>query len=299
MAYDDAPKSWRERRDLLRLELRNRFAWSSLVDGDSDAVVSLTTHGPRLSRAHVALESVGRGTVRPRRLILWLDDRSRVSELPASIRRLMRRGLEVRFVDPGLGVHTKYWPYVSATAEAEDRPPLCVCDDDIVYPQQWLADLLAASRRHPDCIVAFRTHAISAENGHIAPYRSWTPTRSASPSFAHFPTAVSGTLYPQAVHDEALRAGTAFLQKSPKNDDIWLFALAVNAGIRCVQVTDEPRHFPFVPGTQSTGLYLENVVAGLNDPQLAASLTPLARQRVVDDAQGREGGSPANLRDAS
>lgn len=203
--------------------------------------------------------------------------------MPRSLRRLQRRGLEVRLVEPGLRVHTKYWPYVNR--EEVHESPLIVCDDDIIYPRSWLEGLRETSERLPGHIVAYRTHTMGVDNGTISPYVTWTPTDNAEPAFRRFPTAVSGTLYPAEVLNLSKARGLEFLTESPMNDDVWLHALAVHAGIRTVQVTDQPQHFPFVPGTQESGLYMSNIGSGGNDRQISRSYSALAVSRLERECQ--------------
>ena len=72
-----------------RLALRNRCSTASIL-GEAEAVVCLTSHGNRLDRVHLAIESVGRGRLRPRRLILWLDGQVEDHQLPQALRRFAR-----------------------------------------------------------------------------------------------------------------------------------------------------------------------------------------------------------------
>lgn len=146
---------------------------------------------------------------------------------------------------------------------------MVLCDDDIVYPPTWLAGLLEASRRHPDCVVAYRCHAIRFDGDRLAPYRSWPTFDLSPPSFAAFATSVSGQLLPASLVDAIRDAGEAFLELAPTADDIWLHRVAVANGYRTAQVEAHPVHFPFIPGTQGSGLNAENVWSGGNDRQLA------------------------------
>lgn len=278
LRYNDAPKNIRVLADLLWLQFGNRFSRRSIVDRRNNWVVSSTTHGHRLRKVYVSIESVGRGTVLPGRQILWLDDAELFAKKPRSLRRLERRGLEVRLVDHGLRVHTKYWPYVDSYELHESS--LIVCDDDIIYPRSWLQGLIEASERFPGHIIAYRTHTIRVNDGVISPYVTWTPTDNSEPAFRRFPTAVSGTVYPAELLNISKARGLEFLTESPMNDDVWLHALAVHAGIQTVQVTSHPQHFPFVPGTQESGLYMTNIGSGGNDRQIARSYSALAVSRL-------------------
>ncbi len=269
--FDDAPATPEIRRDIASLKRANRRSRRPLTDPASPVVVTTTTHGTRLKSAYIAIESVARGTLQPRRHILYLDDPALAANPPRSIRRLMRRGLEVIEVPAGKRVHTKHYFYVTSTDHHE--LPLATHEDDIVFPPDWLERMVAAHQQHPDDLITPRAHRVVVEDGAIAPYTHWVPATTAEPRFAHFGTTVSGQLYPPAFLDFVHGAGDGFLQSCPNNDDVWLHHLAVTSGRKVRQLTATPEHFPFVPGTQDNGLYLVNIVEGANDRQIAATYT--------------------------
>lgn len=279
-AYDDAPSAGTLAR-LAALRLQN-LGSRRPVTGSGDAVVIMTTIAPRIMLVWAALESIAAGSVRPRRLILTLDDPG-IAELPTSLQRLQRRGLEIRRVEPGLGVHTKWWPYVEG--EPQHRLPAVTSDDDQLYPRAWLAELLSAAARHPDAVIAHRAHRIRVDGGRIAPYVDWRRATSPEPSFASFGTSVSGQLLPVTLLESLRERGTAFLELAPRADDVWLHGSAVRAGIRIAQASPVSRDFAFVPGTQTSGLYVDNVLGAGNDRQLAAVLGPEELERIADDAR--------------
>ncbi|MCR8671021.1 glycosyltransferase, partial [Agrococcus sp. HG114] len=290
-AQDDRP-SPRLVREIARLRLQNLASRRPVVDPDGGCVVSMTTHGARVRLAWVALESIARGERLPSRLVLFLDEPDLASPLPLPLRRLQRRGLEILPAAPGLRVHAKYWPHV-VSAERHELP-LVVSDDDMVYPRHWLRVLLDAHRARPWLVHAFRAHEIQCADGGLAPYRTWPPARGTDASFAHFGTGVSGQLLPTALLDALRRRGTAFLERAPRADDVWISAVAVQEGIRTAQVEPISQNFPFVPATQATGLYRTNVAGGENDAQLAATLGPADLERICTDARVR-----AAVRDAA
>lgn len=292
-AQDDRP-SGELVREIARLRAQNLRSRRSLVDARSEVVVTMTTHGDRIRLVWVALESIARGSALPRRLILFVDEPELRNPLPSPLRRLQRRGLEILPAEPGLKVHAKYWPYVSTILRHEQ--PLVVSDDDMVYPRTWLQGLVDAHLARPELVHAFRAHEIPCRDGALRPYREWQPARGTAPSFAHFGTGVSGQILPPRLLDRLRDAGEAFLELSPRADDIWLHAIAVRAGIRTAQVEDESRNFPFVPATQASGLYVTNVAGGENDAQLGRALAPGDVTSICADAAvleaGRAGDAP-------
>lgn len=283
----DHPASLAFRREFLLLALANRFSRRSAVDPHGEVVVTMTTHGERLQRVHVALESIARGEARPARLVLWLDDPALHADLPAPLRRLRRRGVEIRLVE-GYRVHTKYYPHL-LSGRAGERD-LVTSDDDIVYPRTWLRGLLDARTRYPrQTVLCYRAHRVGILDGTVAPYTSWTPVADTRAATDVFGTSVSGQLLPSELLTEIAAHGEAFRDIAPDADDIWLHVRAVDAGYRIAQIEPRAQLFPFVPRTQQTGLYLVNYWDGGNDRQARAAYTPEVTARIAADAAEREG----------
>ena len=103
--------------------------------------MSLTTFGPRIAIAYLAIEAIGRGILKPSRLMLWLDAREQGRALPPSLLRLAERGLEIRYCED-IGPHKKYYPFVASQRSFER--PLVTADDDVIYPRDWLRELMQA-----------------------------------------------------------------------------------------------------------------------------------------------------------
>ncbi|WP_175415868.1 glycosyltransferase [Curtobacterium sp. SGAir0471] len=244
------------------------------VTGSAPVVVSLTSHGRRLRSVSLAIESIVSGSVRPQRLVLWVDDEAdRMRALRSRpLRRLIARGLELRVGEP-VGPHGKWWPYVQS--EEHHTLPLVTADDDVRYGRAWLRVLLDAHTAAPDTVHCHRAHQIVlTTDSTLAPYMTWPPCRSTTPSHASFLTGVSGVLYPPALLD-ALRAdGAGFRETAPHADDVWLTARAIAHGVRVAQVDATPRVWRTIVGGQRSALSRSNGTDGGNDQQIAATLTP-------------------------
>ncbi len=245
----------------------NRFGKAPVVSGGGP-VVSLTSHGERIRTVYITIESVGRGRCLPSRLILWIDDPVLYRNLPLTLHRLMKRGLEVRF-SKKYGPHAKYYPYLELTERFTES--LVTADDDILYPRSWLEKLVTASGRDPELVLCYRAHVVGFCREEIAPYTTWEPCRSLSPTARNFATGVSGVLYPPAFLQRLKLADRGFESCCPKADDIWLHVQALRNGFAVRQVTKRPRHFLTIPRTQGVALAQGNWVGGGNDRQIAAT----------------------------
>lgn len=235
------------------------------VTGSCDVDVSVTTFGDRTRRAYQTLETIGRGTILPRNLVLWLEDEATVNDPPRALRRLQKRGLTIRQCE-GYGPHTKYFPYV--VSEKLERP-LVTADDDQLYPRRWLADLVAAHQ--PDEVTAYRARIIND-----GPYTSWSTCTHMEASGDLLALGVSGVIYPAKVLVALRERGDSFMRVCPNADDFWLHYAAVASGVLTRQVSDVPaRWWPVQPLVASTawwrlrpkkrGLWIENQIKGGND----------------------------------
>jgi hypothetical protein len=278
----DIFRALRLRADMRWLMLRNRFGRWSVASGEQGPVVSLTTFGKRAYGVYLAIESIARGDTLPSRLILWLDDAALYANLPEPLRRLKRRGLEIRFCK-NYGPHKKYYPYVES--KRIFTSPLVTADDDVIYPRSWLAGLLAAHNNFPVCVNCYRARVLTLHGGKVAPYGEWPFCAATTPSFMTVATGVSGVIYPGALLEKLKSAGAEFESRCPKADDLWLHVQAVRSGFRIRQILPEPMHFPLIPGSQETSLYAENcALDDGNDRQLAVTYEAGDLQRIAGNA---------------
>ncbi len=221
------------------LSLRNRLSRQSVL-GSADVIVSLASFGSRLDYCFQAIETIARGRVRPRRLVLWISDLPDEDSVPATLRRLERRGLEIHRTASRIS-HTKYFPYVVSVDH--HVLPLVTADDDCYYSRGWLDDLLEAHRQHPDEICAHRCRTMTFVGQDLAPYVSWPLTRGVGPTPRHFLTGVSGVIYPLAFLEELKRRGEAYQEHSPRSDDVWLNYVATVTQTPIRQLRSEARDF--------------------------------------------------------
>lgn len=254
-------------------------------------MVSLTTYGARFAQVHRTIESIARGSVRPRRLILWLDEPEALDRPTPLLQRQVDRGLELRPIADH-GPHKKYLGAVDLLVTEGTGHPLVTVDDDILYPRRWLAELLAAHDRDPEVILAHRAHVVGLTDGDIVPYRRWDRCWSTGPSLLHFAVGSGGILYPDRMVRELHARGLGFLDVAPRADDVWIHSVAVACGVPTAQVRPFRRTFPVAPRTQSVSLERENVGDGGNDAQIRRAYTSEVRVRLARELAEGPGPGP-------
>lgn len=277
MAEDKKPAWGRVKRSLheflyalslIRYVVANLVRRSSVL-GDGP-IVSLTSFGPRTKWAFVTIETIGRGELRPSRLILWLDDEAVASTPPRTLRRLQKRGLEIGLTED-FGPHKKYFPLV---LQLQEQPTdFVTADDDVVYPVWWLAGLVREHRLHPEEVICYRGRRISLSGeGGFNSYDSWRLlTGSDGASYLNFSTGSGGVLYPASMVIELSSRGTEFLGLCPRADDVWLHQTAMRSGLRVRLAGARSESFGPVAISQLWSLKHTNVGGGQNDRQLVAT----------------------------
>lgn len=263
---------------IVPLWVRNWLSYEPVVQPGGPAV-SLTTYGRRTRRVYLAIESIGHGHLKPSSLTLWLNGLDETTPLPASLQRLVKRGLTVAST-PDYGPHKKYFPYVSTHQNRLDRP-LVTADDDMLYPRDWLFTLDAAHRLNPNMVHCFWAKCIGIEAGRVTPYSDWRDCSTDLPAFTHMAIGCSGVIYPVGLQFALAQAGDAFTSCCPKADDLWLHVNSLRHGYKVRQVRGRPRKFPCIPGSESVGLFTFNVAQDGNNRQFASTYQEDDVQRLV------------------
>ena len=83
---------------LWKLNLHNTLSSKSMLSSDGPTL-SMTTYGVRFQTAHLSLEAIARGRVRPSRALLFVDDKSLYDNPTKGLQRLVKRGLELHLVE--------------------------------------------------------------------------------------------------------------------------------------------------------------------------------------------------------
>lgn len=222
--------------------VRNRATRLAAVDAGGGPTVSLTSHGRRIATVHLTLESIAAGTLRPRRLVLWLDDLAAVSEPTPGLRRLIRRGVEVR-ASENFGPHTKYYPFVQSAPS--HSTPLVTADDDLLYPSTWLEHLVRSHAVDGTTNTTHRSREVVFAGDALSPYATWPEVARGPSSPRNLATGTWGHLMVPRMLDALRERADDFRAAAPAADDLWLHRIAVETGT-AAKVTGAFRHAAFL-----------------------------------------------------
>jgi len=235
---------------------------------ESELIVSFTTYNKRIHDVHLVIESIAQQTLKPNRLILWLDENEFTLEsIPLILHKQIDRGLEVRFC-PNYKSYKKLIPTLKLFPNAN----IITIDDDILYPHDMVEMLMKEHIRYPRHIIGHRAHEIKLNNNEVLPYDEWeNETKKHQCSIFCFITTGGGTLFPTNSFILEVANHEVFLSLCPNADDIWFKAMALLNDVKCKKVEDNRdffNRFLLLSNSQDIALYKENIIN--NDTQLKA-----------------------------
>lgn len=213
----------------LNMQINSIGNWKGVNDvkREKPIIVSLTSYEDRFSDLPKTIYSLLNQTLRPDRIILWLDERGDdLTTLPYEITRFIKNGLEIRFVKD-IGPYTK----VVYAFEEFYESIIVTADDDIYYPKNWLKYLYLSYVSNQDDIHCHRAHRVGLKYGKILPYENWEKqVEEESARYDNFLTGAGGVLYPPKCFSNEVLREDVFLKYAPSADDIWLWVMALVHG---------------------------------------------------------------------
>jgi hypothetical protein len=211
------------------------------------------------------MESILRGSVKPERILVWLDKSLSKTSLPASLKRIQKRGVEFFFMED-IGPHQKY--FYTLDIALKSAKAIATIDDDCIYPKWWMKELYESHLYTPKCIVCYRSRIFSFDkNMDILSYKEWPYCNFNTTRRNVFFTGVSGVLYPLSFLFHIKMFGKGFLECCPQADDIWLNYISAKNKYPARQVYLSALDFSIVPSTQDSALWVKNQSGG-NDEQI-------------------------------
>lgn len=189
---------------------------------DYDIVVSLTTYGKRLQSVYLTIESIMQGSIKPNRIILWLDDCE--DDIPISLQKQVDRGLEIKKYKPDIRSYKKLIP----TLQECPNDAIITIDDDLIYSFDLVENLLKEHLKYKQDICANRVHRIIMKDGKPISYMKWSwCSDEIGTSNLNFLTGIGGVLYPPHCFSDEVLNEKVFTSICKFADDVWFYAMAL------------------------------------------------------------------------
>lgn len=199
------------------------------IDDNSEIIVSLTSFPERINTVWMTIVSLMNQTKKPKKILLWLSKEQFTNrKLPSRLENLIEYGLDIRWCDD-LKPHKKYY----YTMQEYYNKCIVIADDDIFYPENHLEILWVNYLKHPECIIANKTHRIEYDSEEkFLKYNNWSNCIRENPSFLLVPIGCNGVLYPPGILPNMVFNKNYILDNVLYTDDLWLKVCALNSKIK-------------------------------------------------------------------
>ena len=190
-------------------------------------IASLTTYPPRIGLAWLAIETLLRQSVRPRKLILVLsEDEFPQKIVPRRIQRQSRRGLEILWVARNGRSYDKLIP----VRQRYPGETIVTFDDDKFFPRTLLEELYLASVQNPGSVIGSRGWIIPTDGTEIHYGANWVRATPGARGRNLFTPGGNGCLYPPSSLDSTCENLDLALEICPTADDIWFWFATQRTG---------------------------------------------------------------------
>lgn len=227
-------------------------------------IVSLTSFPPRFKDLDLCLRSLTQQKLKPDKIIVYLGNDTKESDILKSMRKYEDSGIEFRIDNAkNLMPHKKY--YYAMQEFPNDI--IVTADDDVIYPHNWLSSLVQSYVKYPYAVSSRRVHHITKRNGHMEQYDHWIDQCRTirKPSMELIATGNGGVLYPpHCLSKEAFNVDN--IEKlCIRTDDIWLKCMEVRNNTPVVWVENWKVKPRTIDSSKNKRLSDENIFTGNND----------------------------------
>ena len=232
---------------------------------ESNIIVSLTSYPARINSIQSCIQSILRQTLRPEKIILYLAKSDFPNnQIPQSLIRLTKYGLEINFVEEDLRSYKKFY-YAACNYP---NKIIITADDDALYPENWVQQLYNVHKEFANKIVCFRAHMMTLdENRKPKDYSKWIMQSRGhrGPSKYLVATGVGGILYPPNFFKREDLEKKTFMKLAPTADDLWLKAIELKNGYDVIKVDSTSYEWFETKNSQNTALRRINKGKNMND----------------------------------
>lgn len=232
-------------------------------------IISMTSIPSRIDKVWITMESLLRQTYKPDKILLWLArDEFQNVQLPSKLTEQTSRGVEIKYCD-----NIKSYKKFYFTAKEYSNDYIVVVDDDVIYAENMLKELIQTYRKNKGCVICHRSHYIKIQNGKLRPYNRWIDYHkrndlSIEPTYYNFFTGCGGILFPMFLMTGKVLDKDAFMKLAPSADDVWLNFCAWVSKLKTKNTEGVLGNTIAIESSASKGLTQKNVGQGKNDQQI-------------------------------
>lgn len=225
-------------------------------------IISLTSYPGRINTVHEVIQSLKRQKHPYQKIILWLAEgqfSKKESELPKALLDLVDAKFQICWCKEDIRSYKKLIPALINYPEEI----IVTCDDDIIYPEDWLSRLMESYYENPDVIHCLRGRSIEIDEAKkgFKPYSTWrlidTPIFETKRILL---TGAGGCLYKKSLLMDDVLDVDKFTNLCPDADDVWFWSSAIRKGTKIKVARNPLNKLNEIEGSQESSLWSENII---------------------------------------
>lgn len=232
-------------------------------------IVSFTSYPARIGSVHKVVDSLCRQTMKADEVILYLsteDFEGGENDIPIELRKRMgHNGFKVSWVQGNLKSHKKYYYVLQEYKE----DVVITVDDDTLYAETLISDLLRSYRKFPHAVSARRIRIILKKEKGLEQYSKWECEKYIEecrdlPRMDLCAIGVGGVCYPPGLVNDRWFDDKIILKLAENQDDLWLKYNEIMNNIPTVYV-EPSQEDVILKDLQQCSLSIDNLYGNEND----------------------------------
>lgn len=233
---------------------------------ENDIIISLTSYASRVQTVHLTIESLLNQTIKPNKIILWLNAPYNSDNIPQILKKQINRGLEVKFAED----YKSYGKLIHSLINYPNDT-IITCDDDVLYPYDFVEKFVQAHCKDKTSIYFYHGSKMTlTKDNQLMPYKFWDENVcSGEDSVFHFPFGNCGILYPPKSLNKEVLNTNAFVELAPFADDIWFRAMSLLNNTPCKKIAQDSHPFDkMIAISSAQNVTLWQINLSKNDEQI-------------------------------
>lgn len=185
-----------------------------------EVIVSVTTTKARLNLFFYSFQSLRKQTYSQFKIFVFLSKESYLFDDGIDIVPdwITGKNVQIVFVKNS-GPYRKLLPIINSTA---DDDIIITVDDDVLYPDDWVQNVVRLAIQQPSRIVCGRARVIKRNFfGKFQNYTNWSVCDEVDVGLNLLPIGCAGVVYRKYLLDLYFLSDEAHVKYAPTSDDIW------------------------------------------------------------------------------
>lgn len=190
-------------------------------------ILSCTTTAGRLKIFYYCYQSLLKQSFKPNLFIVNIANEEFGEEGDFNIPDWLNKDDITLNLVPDIGPYKKLIPTLEF---ANDEDLIITSDDDVIYSENWLHDLVEKAKLFPDSIICGRARMMRKNIfGNWQNYENWKICTSEFKSKHLLPIGVAGVVYRKRLLDIDFLLNNDFMKIAPGTDDLWFKMASLRA----------------------------------------------------------------------